>query len=58
MHNLVKLFLTLLTGGLLTSLAEYHFKYSLIGTVYGLFKKAEADVVKAKADIKVEFKKV
>ena len=45
-REMIKLLVSLFAGGVLTSLAEYHFKYSLIGTLYGLFTKTKT-VIKA-----------
>lgn len=47
MLHVIAIFLTLLTGGLLTSYAEYKFQYNLIDKikdVFGYAKKAEATV--------------
>ena len=44
--------LLMFAGGVLTSIAEYHFKYSLWGSLLGLFTTAKTDLSKVKTDLK------
>lgn len=55
MHKLLVGFILLLSGGLLTSFAEFHFQYNLVGLVV---EKVKGLFGKAKADISVEVKKL
>lgn len=52
MHKFLEILGLLAGGGLVTSFAEFHFQYNLIGSIIGLFKKEEQVVASdAKADI-------
>lgn len=55
MHKLLVGFILLLSGGLLTSLAEFKFNYNLIDLVV---EKVKGLFGKAKADISAEVKKL
>lgn len=57
-HTILKFFGTLLAGGLLTSLAELKFQYSLVGDIIAVFKKLKGYFSKAKAEAQVVEKKL